>query len=379
MERQRAAEVERLKAELEAEKRRADEAEFRMEMAQKRAMAAEEVLSKGRRVSAVLRSVAMRLNAVVQALERSYFSPRNIEEKRALGRQHEQMVDVFGQSVPEDGASQAAWLAVKGWLRYLSGFEKDAFELFRKSREVDPDVSYGFLFESMVWLSKYVPLQPLPRPELDAGSLRSAPWPPETEAMRAARERITSLLEGARSCSVWGESATGEFQCVLDGLRAVHAEDLELTEKGLSKALSIPELMWFRNLLLQARALARFRKKDFPAAIMDLEELACDWPENVGVHAWLGMTHFAWGAEVSRKGNDPQPYYRKALESLTAAVRIEPHLVNAWFCMGLIYENFERYEKALEALNLAGRMAGRGGMWLHPHIDRVKKKAEEGK
>jgi tetratricopeptide (TPR) repeat protein len=281
------AEAERFRAEV--EKRRADQAEQRMVMAQDRAAAAEAFLEKGRRLSALLRAADRELGDIVTVLERSFFSDRTIEEKRALWEAHEQEVDAFGKTVAGDTASQAAWLAVKGWLKYLGGFEAQALELFQQSRGADPDVAHGALFETLVLYSKWLVLHPLPMVDLTREMVRLGRWPEETEAMGALRKRIEPLLEKAASCAAWGESAAREFHDVIEGLRAALAGDPEIAEGGLSRALAVPEFRWFRNLFLRARAIVRVRNKNYSGAVEDLRGIIEELPGTEGVRAWLNQ------------------------------------------------------------------------------------------
>ncbi|MHC4779475.1 MAG: serine/threonine-protein kinase [Planctomycetota bacterium] len=98
------------------------------------------LLEKGKRVSAVLRDADRELKAVLKTLQDSYYSLATSEEKKEAGDLVWAKVETFGKTLAPDSASQAAWLAAKGWLRHLSGDEEGALELFRRSREKDGDV-----------------------------------------------------------------------------------------------------------------------------------------------------------------------------------------------------------------------------------------------
>ncbi|MHC5082015.1 MAG: serine/threonine protein kinase, partial [Planctomycetota bacterium] len=102
--------------------------------AEKRADKAEDLLAKGRAVTAVLIAANTALGEVVKALKRSFYSELALEEKRKVGDRHWPAVEKFCASVAMDSPSQAAMLSAKGWLRRLAGYEEEAAMLFAKSK-----------------------------------------------------------------------------------------------------------------------------------------------------------------------------------------------------------------------------------------------------
>jgi tetratricopeptide (TPR) repeat protein len=301
----------------EAERREKD-ARARAETAEDARDTAELMLRKGRKVSKVLRSANLELRETLLALERSFFSPSSLEEKQAVGKRLWPEVERFGALVEKDPPSQAALLAVEGWLKRMSGNPGEAFDLFRRSRETDEDVAYGWLFEGMVWLSKYISEQPLPGIELSERRVATREPPRETAPMKLARENFERFLDAAAKAGVWGEIASRDFRAVLSGFRALHAGNPEEAEKGITVALSLPETGWMRTVLLLARAKVLYLRHDFDRGIGDVEEVVRRRPEDAAGHYYLGHLLTAKGLEGDPTGGDPGERFRRAVASFDA-------------------------------------------------------------
>jgi len=167
-------------------------------------------------------------------LRESYYSTHNVKKQRKRGQELWPAVEAFASRAPADSASRASLLAVMGWLRCLAGFEDEALELFRESREADPDVAYGYLFEGMVWLSRYLTSQRLPGGRIRGTSVFIEAALPESDEMKTYRTRFESILAemrnrrrpryskgpsriSTRSCALPPRGAT---HCITGGWRA---------------------------------------------------------------------------------------------------------------------------------------------------------------
>ncbi|MHC4601228.1 MAG: tetratricopeptide repeat protein, partial [Planctomycetota bacterium] len=315
------ADAEAIRADL--ERRRADEAEVQKGHALDRAKGAEDALEKGRKVSAVLRAADLELGDVVEALRRSVHSTSSEEEKRRTGEKYWPRVEAFCATVARDPASEAAMLAVKGMLQWFAGDSKAAVRIFRRSARADPDVAYGPLFEGMFWLTQYIEWQPLPKLVIHFQGVEFGDMPPETKAMKGARERFEVILETVAKKPIWGETSSEEFREVLDGFRAMQRGDLDTAERGLTKALGVTELAWISREIFSARAKVRLYKKDFQGGRDDTDKVLEFCRESQHPHFFKGYLWFAEGKTRGAKGEDPRPFYRKAIREYDEALRLK--------------------------------------------------------
>ncbi|MHC4777088.1 MAG: protein kinase domain-containing protein [Planctomycetota bacterium] len=319
------AEVESARAEM--EKRRADDAVVEKRHALGRAVTAEEMLEKGRRVSAVLRGAKAELGETLLALKNSSCSEANLDETRKLARQVWPKVEAFESNLPKDPASRAAWLAAKGYLCFLSADLDGASGLFGEAREADPDVAYGWLFEAIIQLAEVILSQQFPPTLMNVNKVELGPQPPESDRARAARKRLESIMENVAQAPVWGESAAGEFMEILEGIRGLQKRVHEKAERGFSKALALPETAWIREEILLARGRARILAGDLDRAQEDLEKVLKDLPKS-GLAAYdLGYIHFLRGLNLQCLGKDAVPEFRQSLDYYDYCVKI-PRLVN---------------------------------------------------
>jgi tetratricopeptide (TPR) repeat protein len=305
------AEIARVQAKVAAASRDAAEA---------RAETAVSILDKSRRVSAVLRGASVELAPVHETLVRNHWSRLSLEEKRARAVALWPRVRTYARNLPGDTATQAAWLALEGWLKRLGGFEEEAMRLFERSRETDPDVAYGALFESMHWLSRYIGRQPLPAPMLSLGGIEFLDVEGESPDMTEARKHFEALIETVHEAGVWGEASAEEFASVLDGFQGMQNGDFEAAERGLTRALNVPEMTFLTTDLLFARANVRHRLKKFKAGIEDLEAVRKACPDHPGVYFYLGELWLGEALLAQLRGEDPRPSLKRTVDFHTKAI-----------------------------------------------------------
>jgi tetratricopeptide (TPR) repeat protein len=297
---------------------------LRAEKAERRAADAEDALVKGRAVSAVLRGADRELGTVFQRLKSSYYSPKSEEEKRAEGDREWPAVKAFERNVPPDSASQAAWLAAKGWLRRLAGYETEANALFEKAHATDPDVAYGLLFKGMDRLVKVLKDSPMPRITSSRRGFRFGAIPPETKALRALREEIEGIMVEVRKARVLGEYSAEDIQIVLKGIHGLQRNDLAGAERGLSKALHVPEMAWLREEFLLTRAKVRYLGKKFHEGRIDVDRVLDSLPDHTRAHYFKGLLLVGQGFVESGHRMDPRGTFARAAESFTEAIQRSP-------------------------------------------------------
>ncbi|MCU0722865.1 MAG: protein kinase, partial [Planctomycetes bacterium] len=281
-------------------------------------------LKKSERVARVLLAAQTRY-ARIQAELRALSSLRDSDPGRATRAEAlRRKILEFGAGIPDDPASQAALLAVQGWLHFHGRMEEQAFPLLRRAQEADPGVPWGFLFEAMAWLARYLSLQPLPDTVSSAAGVAFGEVPPETEPMRQAREEFARLVEAAGLAKAWGSEASGEFAAALEGFRAIHRQDLEAAERGLGKALAVPEFDWIREDILQARARVRYQRKDFEGGLGDVEAALAEYPDSLALLLLKGMLLIGDGSVRLASGKSPEPRLLEAVQAFRAAVAIDP-------------------------------------------------------
>ncbi|MHC5038902.1 MAG: protein kinase domain-containing protein [Planctomycetota bacterium] len=321
------------------------------------------LLKKGRAVSKLLRLADVSLQRVNRDMRDITATPEDSpgrEEKRnALWKE----VEAFEKGVPSDSASRATWFAVKGWLRYQWGDEVGAMALFRTSRETDPEVAPGYLFEAMVWIVKYFKKQPMPIVFWGSGPFLTGTIPPETEEMKGYRARYETLLEALWKRSVWGDSAAKDFQAVVQGFRAFTEKDFEKALEGLAAGLALPEMTWMREEILAARAQVHHYAGRFETAAADLEEILRSHAMGPTPHIELGRCLLALGHEREHAGEDPMEWYEKAIQMVMKGIERDPSKTSGHSLIGNIYGSIaarqikcgidprESFQKAIEAFS----------------------------
>ncbi|MHC4601102.1 MAG: protein kinase domain-containing protein, partial [Planctomycetota bacterium] len=315
---------------------RAD-AEEKKADADRDAETAELGLKKGRRVSAVLRAARTELKDVLLDLQTVYYANRSLaDRKEAWNRSQERIAD-FEKTVPGDSASQAAWLALKGWLLWLGGSQQGAFELFKASRGKDMDVACGHLFEAAFYLSTYFINYPAPPLEATPAGLRfGAPWKEGQDVKEGLREFSSAMAE-AEKASVWGETAAGDFRDVMAGFRSLQGGDLDEADRSLSQGLGVPELAFLEVELLIARAKTRYLAMRFDEALADLGRVLKRFETCQAAHHDSGMCGLGKGVVAEHEGRDPVPDYEKAIGSLATIVGITHSQYCVETCLGLLH------------------------------------------
>jgi len=324
-------------ARAETESLRAEAAVLEKEHAETRANTAEAFLEKGRRVSAVLRSAHVELEDEYRALVRGFYSARTMATVRKESAAVWSRVEAFEASVPGDKTSRSVWFALKGWLRFHAGYDEEAILLFRRSDATDPDVAYGALFDATIWLSHYFVNQNLPAGIIQEGVLRFEEVPPETPRMKKLRELFASSMAQAEGRGVWGETSVAEFKEVLSGFRALQEGDLEEAERGLTKALAVPEMVWLAGDVLLARARVRYLRQAFSEGIADIEKARILFPLSPKVHFVCSQLWMGSGMLRHVRGEDPRADFKKALEALDDALERDEDFCAALHDKGLLF------------------------------------------
>ncbi|MHC5077566.1 MAG: protein kinase domain-containing protein [Planctomycetota bacterium] len=315
------------------------DADAAREDAEAQAERARRIMRKGRVVAGVLRSAQVELGEVLEALQASFYSPATESEKRRVGEGAWRKVEGFEKNLPEGEAPKAAWLAAKGWMRRLAGHPEEAFELFQRSRDTDPEVGYGWLFEGMVHLSDYLAGQELPPAVLGDPGIDFLPIPPETPQMKTARKALLRILQEVRKAEVWGESSAEEFHAVFEGFRELQRGDLEKAEQSLGKAIGVPEMAWLEGEILLARAKIRYLRKAFGEGLRDLRKVLEIQPRSFVANHTEGMMQQARGIAEALEGRDPFPAFQQSLDAFRNLLQLKPGSLQAILHRGLTFES----------------------------------------
>ncbi|MHC5079258.1 MAG: protein kinase domain-containing protein [Planctomycetota bacterium] len=302
------------------------------EEAQKRV---ERLLGKNRAVSAVFRSAETQLGDVVKELREARYVPQ-ARRREITGRLWPE-VTAFEKNVPGDSASQAAMLAILGWLKFQAGYEDEAFPYFERSRSVDPDVLYGVLFEAMVWLVRYIEGQKEPATWTWEGNIAFDEVPGETPEMREARAKFEEVLRSFRGAASWEASSAADLSAVLEGFRRIQGQDLRGAEEGLTRALSIPEVAWFEVEIRQARARVRYFMKSFNACREDVEWILNRHSKNIEGLLYRGKLLSAEAGMKRLEGKDPIPSFRKSIQVYDGLIGLLPSVPIFYKLRGNVY------------------------------------------
>jgi serine/threonine-protein kinase len=294
------------------------------EEAEKEGREAGALLEKGRKVTGVLVSANFRLGRLQEDLKAAAFRNPNSRRKNPLFVERKAEIDRFVESTAKDPASRATALAVQGWLYWLGAAEAEGLSILKEAQALDPDVPWGFLFEGMVRLYRYIDGLILPPVDSFGDEIYLGAVRPESESLRRNRERLQALIEKAAAARVWGESASQEFRQLLPGLRGIFDQNHEQAEAGLSKALDADELVWMRPELFYARAKVRYFQARFVGASEDLEETLKAYPEWEALHTTRSLIFTARAVEATASGGDPRKYLREAKASIEWSVRRNP-------------------------------------------------------
>jgi serine/threonine-protein kinase len=283
------------------------------------------LLAKSLKVANVLLLAQKKIGPVHTALKKSFYdSSLDDAGKRAEYGKYAKDIDAFVASLPPDTASQATGIALKGWLVRFSGDEEEAFALFEKAREKDAEVSWGYLFEAMVWLLKY--FRASPRFFLlgsDYGARRFLPVM-ESEKGKAALARFMSMLEASERAQVLGRSSLEEFRDLMEGLVGFREGDFQRVVRGLTGALRLPETTWIEEEILHARARACHLTQAYAAGLEDAEKVRKAFPRFAEIYRCERGFLQGQGEAAAQKGEDPFPFFERALLAQEKALALDP-------------------------------------------------------
>ncbi|MHC4777240.1 MAG: serine/threonine-protein kinase [Planctomycetota bacterium] len=377
----RAADAERL---METHKRREAEADARTATADARQ--AKDALTKGRLVSAVLQAADFELGKFALKLKQLRARGALPEKRKARFEGERRRINVFRGSLKKDDASQAAWLALSGWLLFLAGDEEGAIQSCRQAVEKDRDVPYGALFEAMIHLVRYMDLQRHPIPYFAEIGLRFEEVGSETEEMKGIRRLFEERIGEAKEAKVWGESSATDFADLLEGLRGINLGKHWASEAHLAKALVVPEFRWVREEIRETRMKVRFHKWDMDGGLEDAETILDKLPGNRTARLYGGLLHIGKGWKLTHEKKDPLLEYEEALRYFGAAIKSNPRDPTAWIFKSITHRRIglhlhsvgrdasESYEQSVEdatrALGYADRLSktyiriNRGMTWI---------------
>jgi serine/threonine-protein kinase len=246
---------------------------------------------------------------------------------------------IDGQKVLKSGArSEAATsLSLLGWLLWHGGMSEQAFSAFKKSQELDPDIPWGFLFESMVYLSKYLALQEIPAETISGSEIRFNPFNAENDEARVARELFESKVDISSKTKVLDRKATFTIKKAIDGLVALRSKDWVKSENGLSCAINVPEFLWIREELFLARARVRYFQNKFQEALEDIQKFLKKHPRSAIMLRRKGKILLAQGITISKSNENKIDKFRKAIESFNVSIRLNPRFDSAYISRGNSY------------------------------------------
>ncbi|MHC5079975.1 MAG: protein kinase domain-containing protein [Planctomycetota bacterium] len=303
----------------EKEKARADEEKSEREKT-------DQLLAKTKTVSEVLLSAHSRLGRAHDALLKVFFdSTRSEKDRRDVYDRYTREIERFCTSASTGPASTATAEAVKGWLLCLGAREREAKDLFRKARETDEGVAWGYLFEGMTLWSVYLRLQELPGYGITgSGEIVFRPLPGESETMKSIGRRLDTLLKAARERCPDDEGSVGVFQEAISGFRAVQRGDPAKAEEALTRALDHWAFAWMTDTILFTRSRLRFHIPDLAGCEEDLRSLVDAFPKYAPFHHSLGHLWIATALERERAFEDPVPFLDLAVKACEESTRLEP-------------------------------------------------------
>ncbi len=335
---------------------------------------AKETVAKAERVSKVLSRWA-RLWRTTQALDEvSTQSALAPEERR---RRAEAVWGPVGEFMdefpPTDPSGHAAMLAFAGWARRLEGYPDEGEEWMRRSSALDPDLPYGALLRAMARFVEYVRLQRLPMVSMGGAGVAFGPARGEDEACAGLRAEVSALLDEAERAAVWGKGEAGVYQGAIAAVRAMQAGDYAAADEALSEAIDAPELRPMRTSLLLARAKARYLKKEFGAALADIEDVLALRQGSAEAWGTSGLIRQGEAAERGAHKQDPMPSLDRAIGDFGKAIECAPGDVEALLSRAMAYEmkaeaqtalgldTLDTLSKAIADLDLAVSIDGQNG------------------
>ncbi|MCU0723130.1 MAG: hypothetical protein MUC63_05895, partial [Planctomycetes bacterium] len=128
----------------------------------------------------------------------------------------------------------------------------------------------------------------------------------------------------AAETGIWGETSSRDFAGVLDGIRAIGRGEWAEADKGLTAALAVPELGLIADVLLVARANARFYLKDYSGARADAEivrRLLPDFDLACGLH---GLVLYGLALKALERGEEARPLAEAAVAEFRKSIQAHP-------------------------------------------------------
>ncbi|MHC5040109.1 MAG: protein kinase domain-containing protein, partial [Planctomycetota bacterium] len=283
-------------------------------------------LDRNSKVAAVLLGAFGQLGAVHRDLKKQFYDKtKTPEEKRKAYEIHRKKIELFGERIPEDSASKAAHLAVRGWLLRLGGFESEGKALLEEAKNVGEDVAWAYLFEAMTELSAYLGEVQVPAFAITPQGLKFGGTPPETEAMARIWGRFMKHVEGLKRATIWGGDQGDALMQVLPDLAGLRKGDPVAAEKALTFWRSAWQMAWMEEEILLARGKSRFMQENYEGAISDLNDYSALCPKSVSAHQHLAVIFVSQGAEAEGRGEDPTAFFKKAVNISDEAITITPH------------------------------------------------------
>jgi tetratricopeptide (TPR) repeat protein len=390
-----------LLAQKEGEKRRAvGEAKAETDLEKGRADEADRLREKNARVAKVMMAAQAKLFLIHRELKASYYDDtKDRSAKLAFFKEREKEInsffDPFLASVerPSAGtqdhpsardasdpgsATLSTALALKGWFVRLSGDEETALDLFRQAQETDPEVGWGWLFEVMYWLSRYLLNQTIPVSMFTSSGFELAPLPPETPEMTSTRlcfEKLVARLrasdleasKGAQSAEKgslptrlrWGIELSPGIVEALVSPTLFGKEDPLAAKESVSTLLTLPEFFWMEEELYSARSDYLYMLEEFDEGLEDVRTFLERCPKDTVAHLRLGDLISARANARALKGEDPRAQLEEAASTYSKVIKRCPRMVvaynrraNAYMSIGIAeakrgLDPREMYEKSV--------------------------------
>ncbi|MHC4777337.1 MAG: protein kinase domain-containing protein, partial [Planctomycetota bacterium] len=327
-----------------AEKRKAEEATRDEKTARDRADRADRTLEKGHRVVSVLRKAHAELGELSLDISNLGYLRRRSRADPEAEADLWRRVGVFSKTLPNDPPSRAAWLAVEGWLQFLAGRDKEAAASFSEARTADPDVAVGYLFEAMMFLSRYIYDQPLPGVAWESDRVVFTEAHPETEDMKSARREFESILDDLKAGNVHGDTSPDVFIGALEDIRGLQSGDFERAERGLTRAMTLKEMAWMRVDLLTFRAIARYYRKEFSLAKEDMGILHERFPNRILVNDFSGWICSGEALTLIGKGKDGRDSLLEAIGFSETLIRGEHEVRDNRIRVGILLRHLGKNE-----------------------------------
>ncbi|MHC4598674.1 MAG: protein kinase domain-containing protein [Planctomycetota bacterium] len=347
--------------------------------AQADAKRADRLREKNAKVAKVMMNAAIRLRDVHSKLKASHYDDtisaegKNKEYEGCKTEIDEFFDPILGEASEKDASERSTALALKGWFVRLSGDENAAQALWKQARDLDPEVGWGYLFEAMAWLSRYLAEQQLPDSYVGASGVEFDPMPPETRGMKKSRERFSPLLAAIEKSGakhgprVWGMEISEGFAVALTSLREIGETGKNLSpragsdskgpfpkrdasavrgEEAVSALLGLSEFFWMTEELLEARARLKYVLTDFKNGLEDVRAFLKRCPENSAMRELAGDLLHGEGLITGRSGGDPTGLFRMAIQYHSEVLARDPEFTMAYYSRASAYVSLGEAEAA---------------------------------